>query len=262
MTRPIRFRPGFLVAFCLAVFLQPMTLASAKDSAGWSCGSWTKDSSGKCTATRVCTRVVCPIIGNKISTTCGKETRKECAKNDDGGSKSSGVQSRLRDLGYNLDYDSGRVVSNTPSTTPRTSHTPSGGLAAPKVSTLSLGLRPRPTRPSAGSKTSPPTKNTPSLPRPNPGTGSDSGSTYPSAPFDPAEVKFPSPTKGKSTNRPSSRREVLPERPVVRQPGVTSPGVNLSGRDRRLGREDLEVINPDIFTDGGPTPPEVVNPGI
>jgi len=67
--------PGILASL-IAVFALLATPAPAAPK--WTCGEWTKDSSGKCEEKRTCTRQVCDAKGDSI-TNCRTETRTECS---------------------------------------------------------------------------------------------------------------------------------------------------------------------------------------
>ena len=71
-----------VLLLCLAVAsLGAAAPAAAKGKADWSCGSWTKKETGKCSETRTCTRTICDTSGPTIGK-CRKETKTECVLRD------------------------------------------------------------------------------------------------------------------------------------------------------------------------------------
>lgn len=80
MSKPSLARSLWLAGFCITLLVVPVGKAEAREAAGWKCGDWVQDPSGKCEEVRVCTRLDCPIIDGKIDTSrCTKRTNTECA---------------------------------------------------------------------------------------------------------------------------------------------------------------------------------------
>ena len=106
--------PSKLLSVCLVMMMYPLLSSGVSAAVKWSCGDWSKDSSGKCEEVRVCTRTVCDTKGQTVSN-CRNETRTDCSNPR----SSASTQSR------DMEEEEIQAVTVT------------GGDAAPKMATTS-----------------------------------------------------------------------------------------------------------------------------